>query len=255
MKLKVAGAQIAVTGDINSNVAAITRGLAYAEGECADILITPEGSLSGYSPEFDRTEAESALEHITALAAKKRIGLALGTCYFENDDHCYNQVRFYGPDGQYLGFHSKTLTCGTMTAVPQGEINDYAVTPLRTYQFEGCTVGALICNDMWANPACTPQDDSHLAHQLSDMGTQVLFHAVNGGRDGTEWAGLIWQFHESNLRIRARAGNLWVVTVDSAEPVNLPCSAPSGVINPEGAWACRVPDQGEQFFAHSIEIP
>lgn len=47
---------------------------------------------------------------VTPAAAGKNLGLALGTCYFEGDGRCYNQVRFYTGDGAYLGFHSKTLT-------------------------------------------------------------------------------------------------------------------------------------------------
>jgi predicted amidohydrolase len=115
-------------------------------------------------------------------------------------------------------------------------------------------VGALICNDLWANPECTPGPDLHLTQQLAGMGARVLFPAVNGGRDGSEWSEVAWQYHESNLRMRARAGRLWIVTVDSAEPVHLPCSAPSGVVAPDGRWAIRAPAQGEQFFAHTLEI-
>jgi predicted amidohydrolase len=86
------------------------------------------------------------------------------------------------------------------------------------------------------------------------MGARVIFHAVNGGRDGGEWSRMVWDFHESNLRIRARASGLWIVTVDSAHPVTLPCSAPSGVINPDGAWVVRAEPQGEDFFVTTINI-
>ena len=126
---------------------------------------------------------------------------------------------------------------------------------MRTFAVNGVAIGGLICNDMWANPACTPVPDSHLSQQLSDMGAQVIFHAVNGGRDGGEWSrGTVWDFHESNLRMRARAGRVWVVTVDNCEPTHIPCSAPSGVIDPEGNWACRVEQQGERFFAYTIDL-
>ncbi len=255
MTIRVAGAQLAVSQDIDVNVAAISRALEFAAVERADILLTPEGSLSGYTPHFDRKAAAHALGQITSLAREKNIGLALGTCFVEEEDQkCYNQIRFYQPDGVYLGFHSKTLTCGTMTQRPRGEINDYAVAPLRTFDFENIAVGGLICNDMWANPSCTPQPDPHLAYQLSKQGVRILFHAVFGGRNGDDWSQMIWQFHESNLRIRARASKLWVVTVDSAEPVEIPTSAPSGVIDPDGNWVCRTPRSGEQFFAHTIEL-
>jgi predicted amidohydrolase len=87
------------------------------------------------------------------------------------------------------------------------------------------------------------------------MGAQVVFHAVNGGRSGNAWSELVWQYHVSNLRMRACAGGLWVVTADSAHPVDLPCSAPSGVIDPTGEFVCRTEPKGEQFFVHTIEWP
>ena len=86
------------------------------------------------------------------------------------------------------------------------------------------------------------------------MGAQVVFHAVNGGRDGSEWSGVAWRYHEANLRMRARAGGLWVVTVDNCHPTHLNCSAPSGVISPDGSWVCTAPARGEYLFAHTIEL-
>ena len=117
------------------------------------------------------------------------------------------------------------------------------------------TVGGLICNDMWANPGCTPMPDTHLSRQLSKMGAKIIFHAVNGGRDAGEWSENVnWHYHESNLRMRARAGGLWIATVDNCHPSELRCSAPSGVIDPTGGWVCRAEPKGEQYFAYSINL-
>ncbi len=87
---------------------------------------------------------------------------------------------------------------------------------------------------------------------LAAMGARIVFHAVNGGRDGSEWSRVGWQYHESNLRMLARAGRIWIVTVDSSFPADIPCSAPSGVIDPEGNWVCRSEAVGVQFFVHTI---
>jgi predicted amidohydrolase len=255
MDIRVAAAQLAVTNDIGSNVDGILRAVARARDAGADILLTPEGSLSGYTHEFDTQAVEEALAQVTAKARASRLGLALGTCYVESGNmKCYNQIRFYGSDGEYLGFHSKILRCGSLTDPPEGEINQFAASSLRTFDLNGAIVGGLICNDLWANPSCTPMPDTHLSQQLSDMGAQVIFHAVNGGRDGSAWSDLVWHYHESNLRMRARAGHVWIVTVDSSTPTDLRCSAPSGVLSPDGDWACRAEPQGEQFFVHTIAL-
>jgi len=108
MNLRIAGAQIPVTKDVEKNLATISAALDFAINEGADILLTPEGSLSGYINDFDQTAVENALDTIITKA-KGKLGLALGTCFFEKDGKCYDQIRFYDKKGRFLGFHSKIL--------------------------------------------------------------------------------------------------------------------------------------------------
>jgi predicted amidohydrolase len=252
---RVAGMQMNVTAAVDQNIATIRRAIERASAAGADILLTPEGSLSGYSPVFDSAAVEAGLAQVTRLAREKGLALALGTCYQESDGLVYNQIRFYNRNGAYLGFHSKILRCGTMATPSQGEINDYATSPLRTFVLNGLTVGGLICNDLWANPSCTPMPDPHLTHKLAVEGARIIFHAVNGGRDGSPWSREVaWPYHEANLRMRAEADKVWIVTADCSHPPEIPCSAPSGVVDPTGSWACRTSPQGEQFFIHTIEV-
>jgi len=253
--LRVAGAQIVVTRDVAANGNTIERAIDLAAGQEAEILLTPEGSLSGYTHEFDQAAVDDALKALCAQARGARLGLALGTCFVEPDDaQCYNQVRFYNRDGDFLGFHAKTLRCANHSDPPKGELNHYGEAALRTFDFHGTCIAGLICNDLWANPGCTPMPDTHLTQQLSKMGARVIFHAVNGGRSANAWSKVAWDYHGSNLRMRARAGKLWIVTVDNCAPIELPCSAPCGVINPEGDWAAKTQPQGEQFFVHTIDM-
>jgi predicted amidohydrolase len=248
MKIRVAGAQIAVLGAIDLNVEAISNAIDFAAGEGADILLTPEGSLSGYTPIFDQSQVEHELQGLIKKASEHKLGLALGTIFVEPDDGtAYNEVRFYSKDGAFLGFHSKILRT-------TGESKDYASLPLRTFDFHGITVGGLICNDMWANPSCTEEPDPHLTRQLAGMGARIIFHAVNGGRSSVPFMETIRNYHESNLLMRAQADKVWIVTVDNCFPFNTPCSAPSGVVKPDGTWATKVHNQGEQLFVHDIDL-
>ena len=171
----------------------------------------------------------------------------------KNDEKTYNQLRFYTADGSYLGFHSKTLPTGSLGAEPVGEINHYAIRPLRTFSYRNQTIAGLICNDLWANPTCTPMPDSHLSDQLAKRGARIIFHAVNGGRSRGEWSDVNWNFHNSNLRMRARASNLWIVTVDSCEPIDIRCSAPSGVVDPQGNWRIKTCHTGIDRFYYDID--
>ena len=256
VSLRVATAQIPVTNSIAENAATIHRALDVAIKEEADILLTPEGSLSGYTPKFDQAEVDKQLAKITKRASEAGIALALGTCYVEPDDKkCYNQIRFYDSSGKFLGFHTKTLLCGSFSDPPQGEINDYATRPLQTFEIKGIRVGGLICNDMWANPQCTPMPDPHLSQQLSKAGAQIIFHAINGGRDGGKWSTeVFWPYHETNMRMRAAAGRVWVVSADNSFPQTVPCSAPSGVLKPDGQWAKKSPRKGEHVTVHTIDL-
>ncbi|MBB30399.1 MAG: hypothetical protein CME25_16020 [Gemmatimonadetes bacterium] len=253
-ELNIAVAQISVTADILENKKGILRAIEFSIARNADVLITPEGSLSGYTPQFDERLAQDALSKVTG-AASGNLALALGTCFVESDGNCYNQIRFYDRDGEYRGFHSKTLTCGSLSDPPRGEINDYAVQPLRIYDLCGIPSGGLICNDLWANPGCTPGPDPHLTQQLSRLGARIIYHSVNGGRNGSDYArDVVWPFHETNLLMRARAGKVWIVTVDNCHPEDIPCSAPGGIINPQGEWVARTRPQGEQVLIHRIDL-
>ncbi len=256
MRLRVAGAQLPVTNDVASNEAAIARAIAFAHREQANILLTPEGSLSGYSSRFDVQSVRNALRRIVALARRSGLSLALGTCFIApRSGRCHDEIRFYDRDGRFLGAHSKILRCGTLDDPPRGEITEYATRALRTFDLDGITIGGLVCNDLWANPTCTPMPDPHLTQRLARMGARIIFHAVNGSRDGSDVSKLAWQYHEANLRLRALAGRLWIVTVDSCEPTHLQCSSPSGVVNPAGQWVCRAEPIGEQYFVYTIEEP
>ena len=62
--LRVATAQIPVTESILENSATIHRALDVAIKEDADILLTPEGSLSGYTSKFNQEEVDLSLIHI-----------------------------------------------------------------------------------------------------------------------------------------------------------------------------------------------
>ena len=253
MKLKVAGAQLAFkireSADIPSNVKKISQAIDFAETEKADILLTPEGSVTGYSVDFDKKVASDAVSAIVNKARSAGVGLALGTDYFDTDtQQYYNQLRFYDKQGKFIGAHNKILRTVRESAI-------YGTGPIKVFHFKSIVVGGLLCNDMWANPEVTPVPDPHLSHQLSALGARIIFLAVNGGRDASEHSQeVVRWYHESNMRMRAKAGKLWIIVVDDAEPVDLKCSCPGGVINKDGDWTYRARDKGEDLFTYDIDI-
>jgi len=80
-------------------------------------------------------------------------------------------------------------------------------------------------------------------------------HLTFGGRNGSEWSrNVYWNFHETNLRMRAAAGRMWIVTADNCYPEDVPCSCPSGVLKPDGSWAVQAKEQGRDLVTYTIEF-
>ena len=254
MEIKITLAQIPVHDAIDVNLKTIMEAVDQAYEDHADILLTPEGALSGYTHAFDAKACDEALDILTAYARERRVGLALGTCKLEDDGKRYNELRFYAQDGAYLGCHTKTLLCGTLEDEPRGEVRNFAVQPLRVFHFNGIPIGGLICNDMWANPCCTPMPDIHLSHCLAGMGAKIIFHAVNGGRDTSDFSQVTMRrFHEAHLLVKAVADNLLIATVDNAYPLDIGVSSLGGIVSPSG-WAYQLPPIGRGVESVTVKL-
>jgi predicted amidohydrolase len=244
--LRISGLQMLVTQQVAENERRITAGIARAAADGSDFLLTPEGSLSGYYAGFDREEVSAAVERVRAVAKDAGLGLALGTCCKEiegESEHCYNQVRIYTPEGEYLGFHAKILRCSPLDHPGTGEMRDYVEGVVRTFEWRGICFGVLICNDLWATPGYTTMPNPYLPWRLKQMGAQVILHAINSGRDLRHRP-----FHESSTELWARTLGLPIVQVNAAAPEGMPVNARSGLVAADGTRPVSAPDTGEQYF-------
>jgi predicted amidohydrolase len=247
--LKISGLQMNVTNDIASNLKQIEEGIVKAASEGADFLVTPEGSLSGYTSSFDQNTLAESLEKARAEAVKMKVGLMLGTCYKElvkGKEYCYNQVRVYSPEGQFLGEYSKILRCSPLDMPGTGEMTDYVEGEPKTFEWNGSRFGILICNDLWATPGYTTMPNPYLAWKLKQMGAQFIIHCINSGT-----VQKYRPFHESSAELWALSVKLPILEVNAAqggEKIN----AQSGLIDANGERSLRVPDSGVQFFTVKI---
>lgn len=246
----VSGLQMNVTTDIGLNLKQIVEGIRKAADEGADFLVTPEGSLSGYTSDFDQKELSDALAAVTAEASRMKIGLMLGTCYkqiVKGKEFCFNQVRVYSPEGHFLGEYSKILRCSILDMPGTGEMVDYVEGDLRTFDWNGFRFGILICNDLWATPGYTTMPNPYLAWKLKQMGAQFIVHCINSGT-----VQKYRPFHESSAELWALSVKLPVLEVNAAQG-NEKINAQSGLIDSSGERNLRVPDSGVQFF--TVKIP
>ncbi len=247
--LIISGLQMTVSNDINANMKLIGEGIMKAAGEGAEFLVTPEGSLSGYTSNFDQNKLADALEKVRAKASEMKVGLMLGTCYKElvkGREFCYNQVRVYSPDGNYLGAYSKILRCSSLDLPGSGEMVDYVEGDLRTFEWKGSRFGILICNDLWATPGYTTMPNPYLAWKLKQMGAQFIIHCINSGS-----AQKYRPFHESSAELWALSVKLPILEVNAVGP-DAKVNAQSGLIDATGERSRRVPDSGVQFFTVTI---
>jgi predicted amidohydrolase len=247
-EIRLAGLQMLVGSDISKNKEQILEGITKAATEGATFLVTPEGSLSGYTSDFNQEELARALEEVRAAAQKMRVGLMLGTCFREvikGKEYCYNQVRVYTPEGQSLGAYSKILRCSELDVPGTGEMAEYAEGTLRTFEWEGCHFGILICNDLWATPGYTTMANPYLPWKLQQMGAQFIVHCINSGT-----AQQYRPFHESSAELWALSLHFPIMEVNAAQAERI--NAQSGLIDAQGRRTLRVPDTGTQFFTVAL---
>ncbi len=248
VNLRVAGLQMNVSDDITTNKTRILTAIRDAVAGKATFLITPEGSLSGYRSTFDQKELEPALNEVLVLARESKLGLMLGTCFKDKEGLCYNQIRIYSPEGNFLGAHSKILVCSPVDKPGTGEMSQYTPGILKTFEWNQLRFGALVCNDLWATPGYTTILNPYLPLRLKEMGAQVIFHAINSGTSQK-----YRPFHESSAELWAFHLGIPILEVNAAygdKKVN----AQSGLIDQLGGRAVKVPDSGDQLFFCNIDL-
>jgi predicted amidohydrolase len=249
--IRFAGLQMNVTSDISSNKNHIIEGIRKAAKEGADFLVTPEGSLSGYTSNFDQKAVDKALPEILAVAKELKVGLFLGTCYkdqIKDVSYCYNQIRVYAPSGEFLGTYAKILRCSPLDLPGTAEMTDYVEGELRIFEWKGVKIGTLICNDLWATPGYTTIPNPYLGWKLKQMGAQVIIHCINSGNDQR-----YRKFHESSAELWALSLQIPIMEVNAAQGQKQ-INAGSGLIAPDGTRTTIVPDSGEAFFKVDISL-
>ena len=232
--------------------------------------------LSGYggAPAFNASVLEASLGRVRAAARAARLGLFLGTLYTETHTTSanlparyrhrellpYDQQRVYSRDGLYLGFNAKQLltTNPRMPGAPGSEANDFIQGKPTVFELEvttsdgrpsTVTAGALICNDMWADPSCSTNDPM-LTHVLAwQHSAQIIFHSVNGGPGRED---VYIPFHHGQLSARAMADSLHIVFAQAAYDSGQNCA--TGVVAPNGTILRTVPMGAEGVFVQRINI-
>ena len=264
--IRFAGAQIPVTRELEVNVSEIEKALDWASANSVDFLLTPEGSLSGYIPDFDTHNGRTiqdlyeAEKQVVEYAVQKGVNLCLGTMYAVEDGRFFqgyrreNQIRFYSKDGTLFGKTNKLYTIPEYDGtVPGPEITTINLEANGLQPF--WAVG-LICNDFWGGPL--EQSISLPIYCSNELRAQVIFHASNGMRGILpNYDEITNAWHEGNLRMMSYSTGIPIITVDNCyknngDEYHGKTSSQSGILL-NGKWLTNVSRTGTQYFYYDFD--
>jgi predicted amidohydrolase len=264
--IRIGGAQIPVTDNIAENVKHIKEAINWASKNDVDMLLTPEGSLSGYMNTFDElndSNLSEAIKEVTSHSSSKNMYLALGTEYIKNINYgkvkC-SQIQYYSDTALLIDSYDKQM-------VIPGE-NNYPGKGLKVVDFQifnhkGQTefkIGSFICNDMWGQLDNKQIVTSDLFY-YQNSNTNIIFHASNGFRGpeaGDEESNRkLKEFADIQLWMASRF-NIPIVTVDNCYKLDGsfydgPTSSTSGVIH-NGEWLVKAAPAGTDYFYYDFNF-
>tara|TARA_B100000700_G_scaffold249270_1_gene279489 strand:- start:1162 stop:2175 length:1014 start_codon:yes stop_codon:yes gene_type:complete len=267
--IRVAGAQIPVTKDLEYNKKEIFKALDWAKENEVDHILTPESALSGYCNQwYNKLEQiESFLKDIEEHQVKCGVALNLGTCFQEPEGFGKinrNQIRHYSKKGHLLGITNKTWVLQSEDCIGRDNVKQgLAGIPLDEDNPGGATTIGMLCNDMWGW-----NEDPHTIRKDTEMRKypiDLIMHATNG-RNFLEDDPQYLPFNtwaDGFLRMTAYKTLIPILTVDSPvqwdwdmneETVDYyPTSSESGFLDFTG-WQTSVPRHGRQYFYHDLDV-
>lgn len=180
-EMKVAALQLALTDDINANIAAVSELVRDAAAKGAKIILPPELFEGHYFCQVEDealfararpTEDHPAVRAMQKLAAELRVYIP--TSFFEADGpHHYNSLAMIDDEGAIMGVYRKSH-------IPDGpgyEEKYYfrpGNTGFKVWKTRYGTIGVGICWDQWY-PEC--------ARAMMLMGAEALFYPTAIGSE------------------------------------------------------------------------
>lgn len=260
-KIRIAGAQIPCSSDLNKNIQTLKKAIDWCYENSVDYLVTPEGSLTGYIPDFDTRngrsfeDVKSAAEEIVVYASEKNLGLFLGTMWIENrpeKTQREDQLRYYNKQGQLAGIHTKLYRADYENTEANFPIDNIVISDKDS----NINVLGLICNDLWGGPIYRMMALPLISEELM---SHIIIHSTNGFRgEEPEYDAIMDSWHDGNLKLWSYHLGIPILTVDNCckstgEDYEGRTSSQSGVVV-NGQWEISVPRQGTQYFYYDFDV-
>jgi predicted amidohydrolase len=185
----------------------------------SDLVIFPEGSVSGYSSDItflnqiNLDELEAGLEHIKKESQRRKINIWVGTCVKVKGEW-FNTAQGFSPNGDVQIYHKINLAHHERGVISAG--NTLPIFELNTS--EGTVkIGVQICRELRY-----PEQWRWLAQH----GAQIILHLNNAVDDDTYQS--VWKSH---LISRAAENQRFILSSNNAAQKQL---SPTIAIAPDG---------------------
>ncbi|MBA2682359.1 MAG: carbon-nitrogen hydrolase family protein [Ktedonobacteraceae bacterium] len=217
MLLPVVAAQFPVTFNVRHNLQEILSFLQQTQQD--ELLILPEGALSGYAddPTFlsrlDTSEIDAAIDTLTEVVYQKRVHLVVGSCLFE-DDVWWNTGIYFSPQGTRFVYRKVNLAMHERVHFSAG--SELPVFPVQR-EAGSINIGIQLCREIRF-----PEQWLALAMQKADL----LIYLTNATNPQGHLS--VWRSH---LVSRAAENQRFVV---SANVAHLHQHCPTCIIAPSG---------------------
>jgi predicted amidohydrolase len=217
MEMTAVVVQTPVTWDISKNLATITSSL--AEAGAGEIVVLPEGCLSGYDDrlsgldQLDPDALARAVDRLAGLAANRGIHLFCGSLLFE-DGAWWNAAIYLSPDGIRWTYRKVNLATHE-----RGRLAAGSELPVLRLRLDGgsLAVGVQLCREI-----VFPEQWRYLA----EAGAQAFVYLTNAANPAVPPG--VWSSH---LISHAAVNQRFVIASNIADPRQ---HCPSMIVSPRG---------------------
>jgi predicted amidohydrolase len=230
VQLDVLIAQVPAVRDVDANLATLRRVL--DDSRPGEVVLLPEGALSGYDENLVLTNAEEVLEAIrtaAALAGQYRVHLLCGSL-LPAAGGWYNAALYLSPDAGPLVYRKINLAMNERGQLRAGD-------RLPTFAIGGATAGVQLCREIRF-----PEQWQHLAA----AGAQFFAYLTNAANP-REPEG-VWRSH---LISRAAENQRFVLAANIPHPDQ---HCPSMIVSPRGEVVAELPPGRPGTLRHTIEL-
>jgi predicted amidohydrolase len=232
MKLSTIVGQFLIGFDIPTNLHSILTIVENAEQD--DLILLPEGAISGYSDDpalteqLDPGKIKWAIAELQKVVKQKKVHLVCGACLLK-EGHWYNTAVYFSPVLTKIAYRKINLATHERTHFTAGN-----KLPLLTLDLPHGSVqaGIQLCREIRF-----PEQWQYLARQ----GAQILLYLTNAANPREEPG--VWRSH---LISRAAENQRFVLSANIADAQQ---HCPTMIISPRGAVLQEVP---ASTAAHTI---